>query len=101
MKENKKTLSSSALVAKTLLGQSDALQNTSHFTVNIQNEADTVFHSLVSLSPIGIYMTDKEGKCTFVNNAWCRMAGLTAEEAYGEGWVSGVHEEDRLYIFAT
>ena len=101
MKENKKTLASSALAAKTLLGQSGARQNTSLFPVNIQNEADTVFHSLVSLSPIGIYMTDKEGKCTFVNNAWCRMSGLTAEEAYGDGWITGIHEEDRLYIFDT
>lgn len=53
---------------------------------------------LVSLSPAGIYMTDEGGKCTFVNKAWCMMAGMEPDEAYGDGWINAIHPADRAYV---
>jgi PAS domain S-box-containing protein len=57
------------------------------------------FKMLVNLSPAGIYLTDEAGKCTFVNEAWCTMAGMLPEEAYGDGWINAIHPNDREHIF--
>ena len=56
------------------------------------------FRQIVSMSPVGIYLTDKKGLCTYVNEQWCEMAGLSPEEAAGKGWVQGLHHEDRQYV---
>ena len=56
------------------------------------------FRMLVNLSPSGIYMTDANGNCIFVNEAWCRMAGMLPEEAYGDGWINAIHPNDRSHV---
>ena len=58
------------------------------------------FHTLIELSPTGIFLTDAEGQCTYWNPCIAKFTGLSAEEAHGEGWVQGVHEEDRERSFA-
>lgn len=62
-------------------------------------KSEDKFRMLVKLSPAGIYMTDNDGKCTFVNEAWCRMAGMEPEEAYGDGWINAIHPDDRTRVF--
>ncbi len=56
------------------------------------------FETLVGLSPAGIYMTDEMGRCTYVNQRWCEMAGITAERALGHSWEQVIHPEDRAWI---
>ena len=53
------------------------------------------FRTFTTLSPVGIYVTDTDGRCIFVNQRWCEMAGLTPEEAFGDGWIKGLHPDDR------
>lgn len=48
--------------------------------------------------PAGIYLTDADGHCTYVNRRWCEMAGMSAQEARGEGWRQAIHPEDRESI---
>lgn len=59
---------------------------------------DFAFRRLAEISPTGIYLTDVPGKCLYVNPAWCQMAGLTAEEAAGDGWLKAIHPDDRVRI---
>ena len=56
------------------------------------------FEALVQLAPVGIYLTDAEGNCRYVNRRWREMAGLTSAEALGRGWLSGIHPDDRELI---
>ena len=56
------------------------------------------FRTLVALSPAAVYLTDPKGDCTYVNQRWCEMAGLTPQQALGHGWVQGIHPEDREMI---
>ena len=35
------------------------------------------------------------GSTTYVNPAWCRISGLSSDEALGDAWLSVVHPEDR------
>lgn len=62
-------------------------------------ESEAKFRSLSECSPAGVYMTDLEGGCVFVNDAWCRMAGLSPDEAKGDGWHRSLHPEDREAVF--
>jgi diguanylate cyclase (GGDEF)-like protein/PAS domain S-box-containing protein len=53
------------------------------------------FRTLVHAAPVGIYITDANGARLMVNERWQEMAGLSQEEALGEGWVTAVHPDDR------
>jgi PAS domain S-box-containing protein len=54
---------------------------------------------LVDASPVGIFHTDAEGQCLYVNRKWCEIAGLTEDQARGTGWVQALHPDDRARIF--
>ncbi len=53
------------------------------------------YWTLAKLSPVGIFHTDAEGSLIYVNDRWCGMAGLSQEEARGQGWARGLHSDDR------
>ena len=63
-------------------------------------ESETRFRVLAEMAPVGIYLTDAKGKIQYVNHCWCQMAGLSNEEALGNGWVAGIFEADREMIRA-
>lgn len=50
-------------------------------------------------SPLGVFRTDADGRCTYVNRAYEQMSGLTAAQSLGAGWVEAVHPQDRLKVF--
>ncbi len=57
-------------------------------------ESEERFRTLTSHAPVGIFQTDIKGDCLFVNENWCKMAGMTPEQAKGKGWVKALHPED-------
>jgi PAS domain S-box-containing protein len=61
-------------------------------------ESEGRFRTVTSLAPVGIFQTDAIGNCLFVNERWCEMAGLTPEQAQGQGWVDALHREDRQRV---
>jgi PAS domain S-box-containing protein len=64
-------------------------------------ESEEKFRTLTSLAPVGIYLTDPDGNCQYVNEAWCEMTGLTIDQALGAGWKKGLHIDDRENIFKS
>jgi PAS domain S-box-containing protein len=50
---------------------------------------------------VGIYQSDAQGQCVYVNTALCELFGLTAKEAMGMGWIDRVHPEDRQRVLAA
>ncbi len=65
------------------------------------SESEARFRTLATILPVGIYLTDIQGRCRYANPRWLRMAGLTMEEALGDGWKQGLHPEDREAVFAA
>jgi PAS domain S-box-containing protein len=57
------------------------------------------FKTLAGSAPVGIFETDAQGNCLFVNDRWCSLAGMTPEEARGKGWAHALHPEDRDGVF--
>ncbi|MCT7970395.1 PAS domain S-box protein [Laspinema sp. D1] len=58
------------------------------------------YQAIASLSPIGIFQTDTEGKILYVNKKWCEIAGISPQQAMGYGWAGAIHPEDSSYVFA-
>ena len=46
-------------------------------------------------SPLGMFVTDAQGRCRFTNAAWQRIAGMDGEQCLGDGWARAIHPEDR------
>jgi PAS domain S-box-containing protein len=64
-------------------------------------ESEERFQTLATLAPVGVYLTDPDGNCLYTNTAWCRMAGLSPEDALGQGWIKGLHPDDRAFVFSS
>src|SRR3990172_10689727 len=61
-------------------------------------ESERKYHALAELSPVGIFRTDAEGDCTYINERWQKITGLTLEEVLGKGWEQSLHPDDRNRI---
>lgn len=59
---------------------------------------EKLFRQLSSLAPVGIFMTDTQGRCTYVNDRLCTYTGLTEEESIGAGWADALHPDDRAHV---
>lgn len=44
---------------------------------------------------IGIYETDADGNCIYVNNKWSEITGINQEDAKSYGWINCIDYEDR------
>lgn len=64
-------------------------------------ESEQRFRSLSSCSPVGIFLTDVEGRCTYTNPRLQAICGITPEQAFGDAWLQSVHPEDREQVLAN
>lgn len=58
-------------------------------------ESKQRYANLAAAVPVGIFRIDAEGNCTYVNELWCKIAGLTPAAAMGKGWRQALHPEDQ------
>ena len=58
-------------------------------------QSEKRYQTLAEVSPVGIFHTDETGDTTYVNPRWCSIAGLSFEEALGNGWLKAVHPDDK------
>ncbi|MGD8922409.1 MAG: PAS domain S-box protein [Candidatus Zixiibacteriota bacterium] len=63
--------------------------------------SEAEFRTLAEVAPVGIYLTNEKGQCTYANQRWCAMAGMTVDEALGEGWAASLHPDDREEVFSA
>jgi PAS domain S-box-containing protein len=59
------------------------------------------YKTLISTSPVGIFLTDEKGSTIYVNPKWCEITGLSVEKALGFGWVDALVPEDQDYLSKT
>ena len=59
------------------------------------------YENLSNMVPVGIFETEANGSCIYVNDSWIKMTGLTQEEALGYGWVKIIHPDDKKTVLAA
>ncbi|MEL7038758.1 MAG: PAS domain S-box protein [Cyanobacteria bacterium J06592_8] len=62
-------------------------------------ESEQRYATLAEVSPVGIFRSDEAGNCLYVNECWCQIAGLSGEEALGQGWLKTLHPDDQDRVF--
>jgi two-component system, sensor histidine kinase and response regulator len=53
--------------------------------------SEELFRQLAELAPVGIFKTNPEGRCVYVNEEWCRFTGYSAQRALGDIWPAMVY----------
>jgi PAS domain S-box-containing protein len=55
---------------------------------------------LLDLAPVGLHHADPVGICTWVNDRWTALTGISQAEACGRPWVDALHDDDRGPVLA-
>jgi PAS domain S-box-containing protein len=58
-------------------------------------ENDLSFRSLLNTTPVLVWTSDNDGLRTFFNQCWLDFTGRPLANELGNGWLDGVHPEDR------
>jgi PAS domain S-box-containing protein len=61
---------------------------------NALKESEQRFRSMADSAPVLLWMTDADGRCTYVNQPWLCFTGRTLEQELGFGWMEGVPTDD-------
>ncbi len=56
------------------------------------------YQALAEASPVGIFRMDPDGNCVYVNLQWCKMTGMSSDQALQQNWSLVLHPEDRELV---
>ena len=56
------------------------------------------YQVLTELSPVGIFNTNAEGQCIYVNERYSEITGFPQQQFYGTGWGDILHPEDQKRV---
>lgn len=60
----------------------------------LRQESEERFRLLANSSPVMIWMTGADGKCSELNSAWLEFTGRSREQELGNGYLEGFHPDD-------
>src|SRR5262245_3434842 len=58
-------------------------------------QSEQHFRSLIDETPVMLWLSGTDARCTFFNKPWLDFTGLTQKEQLGQDWIARVHAEDR------
>jgi len=62
---------------------------------------DAPFRRLAESAPVMLWISDADATCLMLNNGWRTFRGLGADEDVPDGWMCGIHGDDRAAAVAT
>jgi PAS domain S-box-containing protein len=54
--------------------------------------------TLLNAVPAALFCADANGKCIFVNDAWCKITQLSKADGLDENWTKSIHPDDRIAL---
>ncbi|MBD2059317.1 response regulator [Oculatella sp. FACHB-28] len=64
-------------------------------------QSEERFRTLSACSPVGIFLTDIEGHCTYANPRCQEICGFNLQDNSNQGWLDFVHPEDQERAIAN
>jgi len=64
-------------------------------------ESEQRFRRLADHAPVVVWVTESDGRCSYLNRKWYELTGQTPDQALGFGWMDAVHPEDREHVRHT
>ena len=58
-------------------------------------ESEARFRHMADNAPVMVWVTERDGRCSFLSKSWYEFTGFTPEMSLGFGWLNAVHPEDR------
>ena len=65
------------------------------------HESEERFRLMADTAPVMIWMSDITGSCTYFNNGWLNFTQRTMEQECGDGWLEGIHPDDKERCFTV
>jgi len=59
------------------------------------DENQLLFNTISNSAPVGLWITNSGGKCTFVNETWTSWTGVSLDDTITNGWFGQVVEADK------
>jgi PAS domain S-box-containing protein len=81
-----------------LAAEREAARNRAEMARRAAEESEGRFRIVADTAPVMIRMVDERGRFTYFNKPWLDFTGRALDEELGEGWIAGVHTEDRARI---
>lgn len=64
-------------------------------------ESEQRFRTMADAAPVYIWLSGIDEQCYYFNQPWLDFTGRTLEQEIGQGWVDGVHPDDREFCLDT
>jgi PAS domain S-box-containing protein len=64
-------------------------------------ESSAALQAMNDASPLGMFVTDAAGACSYANAAFQRITNLPARDLTGSGWQAALHPDDRERVQAA
>ncbi|WP_165842835.1 PAS domain S-box protein [Phenylobacterium deserti] len=61
-------------------------------------ESESRFRNMADHAPVMMWVTEPDGRCTYLNRAWYEFTGQTEADALGFGWLEATHPDDKQEV---
>jgi PAS domain S-box-containing protein len=61
-------------------------------------ESEERFRTMADASPMMVWVTEADERCTFLSKSWYELTGQTPETGLGAGWLDAIHPADRVHV---
>jgi PAS domain S-box-containing protein len=72
-----------------------------HARANILQESEERFRTMADTAPVMVWMSGPDKLCTFFNQPWLDFTGQSLEHELGNGWFTGVYQDDLAQCLKT
>lgn len=75
-----------AMSIPSIFGATGSFSSSDVEALRALRDSEERFRTLTEIAPVGIFLTDADQRCIYVNGRWSEIIGLSPEQAHGLDW---------------